>query len=275
MTTYIIRRLLHALLVVLIVSLVVFIIMRQLPGDPILMYVSSGDLQAFSQEQVDHLRHELGLDRSWPVQYLDWLSHAVRGDLGKSILNRYDVLQEIGSRIPTTFYLGLLAFVIGCLIGPLLGVVSAVRRGRWLDSAATIIANLGITAPPFWIGAILIYVFGLYLGLLPVYGYTSPLEDLGENLKQSYYAGPCIGHLSSGSDGAPDPLQCHRGHAAGLRPYGLGQGIEREGSDHGTRTEKCPHAGCYAARDDACEISSAERSWLKPFSVFPVWASYS
>ncbi len=185
MTTYIMRRLFHAVLVVLIVSLMVFLIMRLLPGDPILMYVTAGDLQSVSKEQIQQLRHELGMDRSLAVQYLDWLGHAVRGDLGKSLLYHYDVMQEIGKRLPVTLYLGLASFAIGCIVGPFLGVVSAVRRGKWLDSLVTVLANVGITAPSFWIGVILIYVFGLYLRLLPIYGYTSPFEDLWKNLQQS------------------------------------------------------------------------------------------
>jgi len=185
MTTYIIRRLMHAVLVILLVSLMVFLLMRLLPGDPILMYVASGDLQSISKEQIVHLKHELGMDRPLFVQYFDWLKNAVQGNLGKSILHRYDVLQEIGRRLPITFYLGLLSFMIGCVIGPFLGVVSAVRRGKWQDSLVTVIANLGITAPTFWLGILLIYLFSLYLGLLPVYGYTSPLVDLWKNLRQS------------------------------------------------------------------------------------------
>lgn len=186
MTAYIIRRLMHAVLVVLIVSLMVFLIMRLLPGDPILMYVTSGDLQSVTPEQIQHLRHELGMDRSLAVQYVDWVWHAARGDLGKSILYRYSVAEEIGKRLPITLYLGLIAFVIGCVVGPFLGVISAIRRGKWIDSLVTVLANLGITAPPFLIGIVLIYVLGLYLGLLPVYGYTSPFVDLWKNLRQSF-----------------------------------------------------------------------------------------
>ena len=185
MTTYIIRRLLHAALVVVIVSLLVFLLIRLLPGDPILMYVASGDLQSFTKEQVDHIKHELGLDRPLLVQYVDWLINALRGDLGKSLLHKYDVLSEIKRRLPITLYLGLLSFVIGCIVGPILGIISAVRRGKWIDNFVTVLANIGITAPPFWIGIILIYVLGLYLGLLPIYGYTSPLENLWRNLQQS------------------------------------------------------------------------------------------
>jgi len=185
MTTYIVRRLLHAALVILIVSLLVFLLMRLLPGDPILMYVASGDLQSFSQEQITHLKHELGMDKPLLVQYLDWLWNAVRGDLGKSLLHKYDVWEEIGHRLPVTLYLGLIAFAIGCVVGPFLGVISAIRRGKWIDNLVTVIANLGITAPPFWLGAVMIYLFGLYMGLLPIYGYTSPLVDFWKNIQQS------------------------------------------------------------------------------------------
>jgi len=185
MTTYIIRRILHALLVVLIVSLLVFYLMRLLPGDPILMYVTSGDLANISLEEIEHIKQKLGMDKPLLIQYFNWLFKAVQGDLGKSILHGYDVMEEILARLPVTLYLGLIAFVIGCIAGPFLGVISAVRRGKWLDTLVTITANAGITAPPFWIGIIMIYVFSLYLGLLPVYGYTSPLEDLWMNLRQS------------------------------------------------------------------------------------------
>jgi peptide/nickel transport system permease protein len=175
----------HAVLVILIVSLIVFLLMRLLPGDPILMYVASGDLQSISKEQIAHLKHELGMDKPLLVQYFDWLMNSIQGNLGKSILHRYDVLEEIGNRLPITLYLGLWSFAIGCIIGPLLGIISAVRRGKWLDNLVTVIANLGITAPPFWVGIILIYFFSLYLRLLPVYGYTSPLVDFWQNLQQS------------------------------------------------------------------------------------------
>ncbi len=185
MTTYIIRRLIHALVVIFIVSIFVFFLMRLLPGDPIFMYMASGDLERFSLEQIEHLKHELGMDRPMIVQYFDWMMHVLQGDLGKSILHRYDVLEEIAIRLPLTLYLGLSAFVIGIFMGPLLGVISAIRRGKWWDTLVTILANIGITAPPFWIGIILIYGLSIHLELLPVFGYTSPFEDISKNLKQS------------------------------------------------------------------------------------------
>ena len=185
MTAYIIRRLMHSALVVLLVSMIVFGLIRLLPGDPVQSLIASGEMQTFSLEQVQELKHELGMDKPLIQQYFTWITNAATGNLGRSIIQKYDVKQEIAKRLPITFYLGILAFIIGIIIGPFLGVISAVRRGTWLDTFVTVIANIGITAPPFWVGIILIYYFGLYLKILPVIGYTSPLVDLGMNLQQS------------------------------------------------------------------------------------------
>jgi peptide/nickel transport system permease protein len=185
MSAYIGQRLLHACVVVLLVSMLVFVVMRLLPGDPILMFVTSGDMQAVSSEQVAALRHDYGLDQPLPVQYVVWLSRAVQGDLGRSILFHYSVTDEIAHRFPISLSLGLMALVLGVLVGPLLGAVSAVKRGSWVDTCLTVLATVGITAPGFWVAILLIYLFGLRLGLLPAYGYTSPLTDLWGSLQQS------------------------------------------------------------------------------------------
>jgi len=184
-TAYIVRRLLHALLVVLLVSILVFVVMRLLPGDPILMYVTAADMQTSSAEQVAALKRELGLDRPLAFQYVDWLGKVVRGDLGQSILFRYSVTEEIGRRLPISLSLGIMALIVGVIVGPIVGAVSAVRRGTWLDTTLTVAATVGITAPSFWVGIILIYLFGLKLGLLPVYGYTSPFSDFWGSVQQS------------------------------------------------------------------------------------------
>src|SRR5215207_1637475 len=185
MTAYILRRLLHAGLVVLLVSMLVFVVMRLLPGDPILMYVTAADMQSSSAEQVANLKRELGLDRPLVIQYVDWLGKAIRGAMGQSILFHYSVTEEIGRRLPISMSLGFMALLVGVILGPLIGAVSAVKRGTWLDTLLTVAATLGITAPSFWVGIILIYVFGLKLGLLPVYGYTSPFSDFWGSVQQS------------------------------------------------------------------------------------------
>ncbi len=185
MTAYVIRRLLHASLVVLLVSILVFVVMRLLPGDPILMFVTSGDMQTASADQIAALKHTYGLDKPLPLQYIDWLSRAVQGDLGQSILFHYSVTEEIARRLPVSLELGLMALLVGIVVGPLLGALGAVRRGTWLDTVVTMVAMVGITAPSFWVGILLIYVFGLKLGVLPAYGYTSPMDDFWTSMQQS------------------------------------------------------------------------------------------
>jgi len=184
MTTYIIRRLIQAVIVLVLVTAFVFFAMRLLPGDPIRMLVSRNMEQKYSEEEVQALRHQYGLDRPLIVQYGDWLSDVVRGDLGVSILERVPVTEQIARRTPITLHLGVLAFIISIIIGIPAGVISAVRRGKWIDTVITTLANLGITVPVFWLGVILMYFFGLYLGWLPIMGYTSPFEDFWLSTKQ-------------------------------------------------------------------------------------------
>ena len=184
MTTYIIRRLILAAIVLFLVSVFVFLAMRLLPGDPILMYMSASSVQEITEEQLDEVRHEFGLDKTLPMQYLDWITGVFHGDLGTSILNRSPVTQEILRRLPITFHLGVLAFIIAAVVGIPAGVLCAIRRGGWLDNFVTTLANIGITVPVFWLGIILIYVFALYFGWLPVMGYTSPFENFWLSTKQ-------------------------------------------------------------------------------------------
>jgi peptide/nickel transport system permease protein len=182
MQTFIIRRLLQIVLVMLIVTVLVFLLVRLLPGDPILMYMTQQNMEILSEEQISVIRHDLGLDRNMALQYVDWLSHAVRGDLGKSLISRVDVASEITRRLPISAYLSGIAFIISILVGIPLGVISAIRRGSWLDSVLTSVGNLGITIPTFWLGILLIYLFGMKLDWLPIFGYVSPFKNLGQSI---------------------------------------------------------------------------------------------
>ena len=184
MGTYIIRRILQMILVLIIITVIVFLMVRLLPGDPILIYLTSSDLEEITQEQVDTIRHDLGLDRSLFIQYADWIGNVVTGDMGTSIIHRGKVGEDIKRRLPITLHLGGLAFIISIIVGIPMGVIAAVRRGTWLDNVLTSLGNLGITIPVFWLGILLIYGFGLKLDLLPVYGYTSPFKDFAENTRQ-------------------------------------------------------------------------------------------
>ena len=184
MTTYIIRRLILAAIVLFLVSVFVFLAMRLLPGDPVLMYISASSAQEVTEEQLNLIRHQYGLDKTLPQQYLDWIAGAFRGDLGTSILNRSPVMQEILRRLPITVHLGILAFIVATIVGIPAGVLCAVRRGSWLDNLVTTLANVGITVPVFWLGILLIYAFALYFRWLPVMGYTSPFDDFWYSTKQ-------------------------------------------------------------------------------------------
>ncbi|SHH99169.1 peptide/nickel transport system permease protein [Sporobacter termitidis DSM 10068] len=185
MLTYIVRRLIHAFVVIVIVSIAVFILIRLLPGDPIEMLISQTQLTETTPEMIEALRHDKGLDRPLPVQYADWFVQMIRGDFGTSIMRNFDIGKEIGNRVTVTLMIGLSAFVIGLVLGPILGIVSAVRRGKFVDNLVTVIANIGITAPAFWVGILLIFFFGVRLKLLPIYGYTLPWDDFWMSFKQS------------------------------------------------------------------------------------------
>lgn len=184
MISYLIRRIIQSLIVLVIVSMLVFISMRMLPGDPIRMIITASNSESFTEEQIAEVRHQYGLDRPLYIQYFDWMGGLLQGDMGNSILQKVPVSDEINRRIPITFHLGILAFIIGQLIGIPVGIIAAVRRGSWLDTVVTTLTNLGITVPSFWLGILLMYFFGLYLTWLPIMGYTSPFTDLGKNLKE-------------------------------------------------------------------------------------------
>ena len=185
MTTFIIRRLIHGLVVLFLVTLIVFFVMRLLPGDPLLIYVAqTANLQAMPPEMLDKLRHEFGLDKPIIVQYTNWLWGISRGDFGTSIFYREKVGRLMLERFPVTLHLGLLAFIVGAILGLLAGLIAAIRRGKWVDKVVTPLTYVGITIPVFWLGILLIYAFGLKLGWLPISGYTSPLDDFWLSTRQ-------------------------------------------------------------------------------------------
>jgi peptide/nickel transport system permease protein len=185
MTAYIIRRVLHAIILVIIVSIILFVLMRLLPGDPMLMLADKYTMAGATAEQLDEIRTELGLNDPWIVQYLDWGKRMLSGDFGKSIIHGYSIGDELKRRIPVTLTLGLTSFFIGLVVGPLLGIASAVRRGKWQDNVVTIFANIGITAPSFWIAILLLLVFAVRLRLLPLAGWVAPWDDFAGSVRMS------------------------------------------------------------------------------------------
>ncbi len=181
------------ILIMLLVTIIVFFMLRILPGDPILMFLSSQDTQQITQEQLDILRHDLGLDRPMIVQYFDWLGDVAHGDLGKSIANQTPIIDEVKKRMPITFELGLISFIFSIIVGIPLGVISAVKRGTLTDTSLTSMGNLGVCVPSFWLGLLLIYIIGYKFNWLPIYGYVSFAKDPIQNIKDSIMPVICLG----------------------------------------------------------------------------------
>ncbi len=193
MTTYIIRRLVLALFVLIMVTVTIFFAMRLLPGDPLIIYVAeSQQLASMSPEGIEKLRREFGLDKPILVQYVNWMYSLLQGDFGDSIFFHTSVGSLILERFPPTIYLGLIAFAISTCLGIMSGLLAAVRRGKWGDRVVTPLSYIGITIPVFWLGIMMIYLFGLKLKWLPIVGYTSPFDDFFMSIKQAVMPVICL-----------------------------------------------------------------------------------
>ena len=180
MATYILRRLILAVIVIFIITIFAFLIMQIIPGDPVRAMLGVDA----SQKLVDSLRKELWLDRPLLVQYGHWIGNATKGDFGISLQYQTDVGHLWAARLPITINLSILAIIISTIFGITAGIISAVIRGSFLDQVISVLANAGVAIPVFWLGILGIYLFGLYLDWLPIQGYTSPFEDFWLSVKK-------------------------------------------------------------------------------------------
>lgn len=184
MASYVIRRLLIGALVLFLVSVIVFLLVRLLPGDPLTAFVGEGELGTLTPESRALLMARFGLDKSLTMQYVDWVTGLFRGDLGQSIAHGQDISSLVAYSLPITAHVGALSLMIIVFFGITFGVICALKRGTWIDTVLTLLANLGITMPSFWLGILSIYFFSLLLGWLPTSGYTSPFEDFWLSTRQ-------------------------------------------------------------------------------------------
>ena len=183
MQRYILGRVFQSIVSMVVVSMVVFTLVR-LSGDPILIMAPP----EASQKDIEMMRAYLGLDRPWPLQYWWFVSRAVQGDFGQSVRFRRPALDLISERYGATLELGGLAVVIVIALALPVGVYAAVRRGRPLDYAARVFAAVGQAVPPFWLGLLLVLVFGVLLRWLPTSGRGTPLHVLLPGITLGWFA---------------------------------------------------------------------------------------
>jgi len=166
MLSYVIKRLLSMIPVLIGISILLFFMLRMLPGDP--AQVLAG--QMASPEEIATIRTQLGLDRPIYEQYLSYLGRLVRLDLGRSARTQNPVIEEIWARLPNTVLLAVVAISLACLLGIPAGIISAVRPYTWVDYAVTLGALFGISMPVFWLGMMLVVLFSVILRWLPAGG---------------------------------------------------------------------------------------------------------
>ena len=169
MRVYILKRLLQIIPTVLMITLVVFVMMHSIPGDPVVALL--GD--AYTEEDAVRVRQAYGLDRSVLVQYVIWLGKLVQGDWGTSILSGRPVLQDVLVRLPVTLELIVLSMAVALVIAVPAAIIGAVRQNTWADYTATTVAMIGVSIPEFFVGVLLLLVFSVGLGgLLPSSGWV-------------------------------------------------------------------------------------------------------
>ncbi len=174
MITYFVKRCMAIVPVLVVVSVLAFAFVHLLPGDPARMMAG----EDADETTIEMLRQQLGLDRSLPMQYLTYMGNLARGDLGMSLRTKLPVFDEIKLRYFPTMYLAVAGMAWSVLIGVLFGAVAAIYNGKWQDHTAMLLSVSGISVPQFWLGLLLIQLFAVHLGWLPVAGYTGKFSEL-------------------------------------------------------------------------------------------------
>ncbi|SFJ15033.1 ABC transporter permease [Celeribacter neptunius] len=167
MLAYLIRRLVQTALILVGVSFVTFLLLYVLPADPVRQIAG----RSATAQTVENIRHQLGLDQPFIVQYANYFSGLVQGDFGRSYLQKTEVGALIASRLPATLLLMLGAIFCELLIGLTLGSIAAIKRGKWIDQLLMVFSFAAVSAPQFVVGLLALYIFAVKLGWFPIGGY--------------------------------------------------------------------------------------------------------
>ncbi|MCB0046567.1 MAG: ABC transporter permease [Caldilineaceae bacterium] len=190
MLQYIGNRLLQMIPVLFLISLIVFMIMHALPGDPAQLMLAGAESGSVTPERLEELRAQMGLNDPLVVQYGRFISHALRGDLGNSIRLRQPVTQLIAERFGYTLQLSMAGLVVAVVVGMGTGILAALNQNTWIDTLSMVIAYLGVSMPLFWLGLLLILIFSFQLKWLPPAG--------GSGFKALILPAVTLGFVSAG-----------------------------------------------------------------------------
>ena len=195
MGKYIVRRILAAIPSLLFVSIIIFGILRFLPGDSLDANLET--LGFVTDEDLARMRAELGLDQPLVVQYFDWASGVLVGDFGQSLRTEEDVLPAIAKRMRVSVQIALMAMILAIVLAIPLGVLSAVKQNTWIDYGARAFSIAGLSIPDFFIATVLLLVLSLYVGWLPEFGWYAPWENPSKNFQALIFPALIVGYRFS------------------------------------------------------------------------------
>ena len=192
---FIIRKLIYALLTIFAISIFAFLIIHLMPGDPVRTMLGAEADQAM----VEATREQLHLNEPLYKQYIIWITDALRGEFGRSLVLNQSIAQLLQERVPVTLWLTVPSMIISIIFGVLIGIICATHRGSLADQILTVLMTTMNGVPIFWIGIILMYFFGVQLGWLPLMGYVSPFESISGYLSHAVLPVfiMCFGPMSS------------------------------------------------------------------------------
>ena len=194
MNNYLVKRLLLVVPTLILVTILVFLLMRLIPGDPAYLRLIGTDGDAeFTQEQLRDLRAQLGTDKPLPEQYVRWVWGVVQFDFGLSMVYDTPISDDLKTRLPITLELTVLALVLATVIAVPLGIISAIFQDSWADYLSRIVAIAGIAMPTFWTGILIIILLIYFFGWLPPLGYASLWDDPLRNLQQMVFPAIALG----------------------------------------------------------------------------------
>ena len=194
MQAYIIKRFLLFVPTLLMATLIVFVILRLMPGDPALMKLTGETGEAdFTQEQLDAMRAKLGTDRPLYIQYGSWVWGMLQLDFGMSLFYEDDVSKDLAQKVPITLELTILALLLANVVAIPLGVISAIKQDSLIDYISRVITISGVALPNFWVGIMMIFFLVLLFDWIPPIGYVNLWEDPWTNLKQLIFPALALG----------------------------------------------------------------------------------